>query len=317
MGSIMTMVGESAVMVAGAIDNALPTILQYYVLCKEKVELGLMYVDKYSTPEINTGVLGFFLCFYGGQFPALIAATTAVHQSGQWPNLLNGLSLLLEQTKEAFKVLEDDAIVKKLDADNDGKVSLAEIAQGFKDNSRGLIVEAAPLVMKKVDPDVVNEAVTSVWVIIMSVMVTLQSHFAQQVALGMRVGDIVGAGLREKAMPLLTPYIEGSMEKVNKVWVEYGIKVACKGVGVFIAMFMSKLIGGFHAALQGGQQVAILVEDANMKDVEMGVTYVLAAIGFLYQLRSGFTMNILFQLILMPAFIGEYALNFFVFGLGK
>lgn len=301
--------------VASGLDFCLPYVLQYYGIFYKYYIIAKTQWNEYSTPEINDIVFGLFLCFYGGQFPALLAAMIAVRQSGQWPKLQAGFKEIVDQLKKAIEILKDDEVVKMLDTDKDGKVDFSEIAKGFKENGKGLIAEVTPLVLKKVDPTILNESITSVWAITIQVSVTLQSAFARQIALGMRIGDIASGGLKH----FVVPAVSKNLNKEHKVWADWGFALAAKAVGVVVAMFLSKLVGGFHSALQGGEYVAKgivkfgkahgVIQEGNTADINMGLMYFFGLSGFWWQLKNGFGMNVLFKLILAPFLLAEWTVS--------
>jgi len=310
---------ESLQKVAKVIDNALPQILHVFGELKVYVILFRTKWSEVSNEDINQMVMGFFLCFYGGSFPALIATVTAIQQSGQWPTLKKGLMKVYSQLKEAGQVLQEDEIVKALDINKDGHVSLEEIAVGLKKSGRGLIMSVAPFVMKRVDPSVMNEAITSVWAISCSVLISLKSMFARQVAMGMQVGELVSGNVKYRISPLIASHVD----EEYKVWADYSVQVGCKLIGVFVAMFLSRLIGGFTCAIQGGEIVGKriismacekgVVKSEEKNNFETIATYLVGGMGFFYQLLSGFSMNIFLQLVLAPAILLEMVIGFFVY----
>lgn len=316
---VLAMGMESLVMIAKLVDKMLPNILYGY-------SQGSQYYVKYKTQwvskvpeEVNYIILGLFLCLYGGNYPALIATITAIQQSGQWSVLKKGLFEIYHQVKEASKVIQDDQMVKALDKNNDGHVSLEEIAAALQEQGKGLLLTAMPLVMTKVDPNVMNDAITSVWAIWCSVMITLQSVFARQISMGMRVGEIISVTAKHH----ISPIVASKFDKNFKVWADYSVLIGCKLVGVMVAMFLAKLIGGFMSAMQGGEIIAkaaiitakdykVVVSD-DTADLKSILTYAFGGLGFYYQLTSGFSMNFILRIIFAPASIAEIALGFFVY----
>lgn len=316
---ILAMGLESLVKVAKLVDTMLPTILHFYSIASE-------YYVKYKAqwisvvpPEVNTVILGLCLCLYGGNFPALIATITAIHQSGQGFKLKEAMIAIYEQVKKASAVIEEDEVIKQLDKNDDGIVNLEEIAAALQEQGKGLLVTVMPLVMNKVDPHVINDAIASVWAIWCSVMITLQSVFAQQISMGMQVGDIISVTAKRH----ISPIVAKNLEKNYKVWADYGVTVGCKLCGVLVAMFLAKLIGGLMSAMQGGEiiakvviskakhyQIVITDETDNLQSI---VTYIFGGLGFYYQLTSGFSINIFLQILFMPASIAEMVLGFFVY----
>merc|ERR1719499_277588 len=98
----------------------LPTILHLY-------RIANTYYMKYKEQwisvvpsEVNTVILGLCLCLYGGNFPALIATVTAIHQTGQGNKLKKALIDIYKEVRKASKVIEEDEVIKALDKNNDG-----------------------------------------------------------------------------------------------------------------------------------------------------------------------------------------------------
>jgi len=310
---------ETLVFIAKLVDEHLPEILRAYQVISGYIAICIAKWNENFNSDMNHVIFGFFLCFYGGNFPALMTAATAIHQSGQWGSLKKGVMTAYDQFKEACGVLQEDEIVKALDTNKDGKVSLLEIAEGFKKDEKGLVVTAIPLIMKRVDPNVMNEAITSLWAIWCSVMITLRSMFAREVALGMQVGDVISHTFKA----YVGPAIAQSMDKESKVWADYSLLIGCKFVGVLVAMIFHKLLGAFTCAVLGGEIFAkgmmpmlrnyVKLSLDEVKNWQSIATYTIGGIGFLYQLKSGFSMSIIFQLLLAPIVIAEMVVGLFVY----
>jgi len=314
------------VLVAAArvVDDMLPTIFQLYARATALYRKFMKMWVKNVPPEMNYVLLGLFLCLYGGSFPAVIATATAIQQSGQWGNLVKGIKAIIDQVKEAATVLQEDAMVKALDKDHDGKVSLEEIAMAFQEQGKGLMMTAMPMILTRVDPKVMNNAIVSIWAIWCSVMVTLHSVFARQIALGMQFGEsIFGINRNRKTPPAPSEMMKKTDKKNHKVWTDYVTLICCKIAGVLFAMFLAKYIGGLMAALQGGEIIAKaavelltqyqIIVSQDTDDLQAVLTYIIGGIGFYSQIRSGFQINALLRLILAPARMAETILGLFVY----
>jgi len=316
---ILAMGMESLVKVAKLVDTMLPTILHLYSIANTYY---VKYKEQWSSvvpSEVNTVLLGLCLCLYGGNFPALIATVTAIHQTGQGYKLKKAVIDIYEQVMKASKIIEEDEVIKQLDKNDDGKVSLEEIAAALQEQGKGLLMTVMPMVMTRVDPHVINDAIASVWAIWCSVLITLQSVFAQQISMGMQVGEIISGTAKHH----ISPIVAKNLDKSYKVWADYGVTIGCKMCGVLVAMFLAKLIGGFMSAMQGGEiiakvaittakeyQVVITNETENLQSM---LTYIFGGLGFYYQLTSGFSINVFLQLLFLPASIAEMVLGFFVY----
>jgi len=313
------------VLVAAArvVDAMLPTLFQLYARATQHYRRFINYWVTNIPTEINYVLLGLFLCLYGGSFPAVIATATAIQQSGQWGNLKLAIFAIIDQVKEAATILQEDKMVQALDKDHDGKVSLEEIAIAFQEQGKGLMMTAMPMILTKVDPVEMNKAIVSIWRVWCSVMITLQSVFARQIALGMQFGQSIFGTAKGRVTPVITKKNDTMDKKNYKVWSEYAVLIGCKIVGVLFAMFLAKYIGGLMSALQGGEIIAkagvayakqcgiIISQDTD--DLQSLLTYLVGGLGFYYQFKSGFQMNAVFQFILTPASVAETILGFFVY----
>jgi len=310
---------EVLVLLANQLDRHLPQILRINNFIYEYFNICKTFWNRNFNANMNCVILGFFMCFYGGSFPALFTTATAILQSGQWNTLKKGVITAYNQFKKACGVIQEDEIIKALDKNEDGKVSLEEIVVGLNKGGKGLLVTVIPLVMERVDPNVMNEAIISIGAIWCTVMITLKSIFARQVTMGMQVGDVVFGSVKNH----IAPAVIESVGKEYKVWAEYGVLIGCKFGGVLLAMFLARLVGGFTCAMQGGGIIAkgmmpitchyFSLSQHDMKTWKSVTTYTIGGIGFLYQLASGFSMNIIFKLLFAPAVIAEMVIGFLMY----
>jgi len=317
--AVKNTVMETLVFIAKLVDWHLPHIIRAYEVLSEYLAIGIAKWKENFNSDMNHVMLGFFLCFYGGSFPALLTTVTAIYQSGQWGSLKKGVITAYNEFKEACGVLKEDEIVKALDKNKDGQVSFLEIVMGFKKGGKGLVVTVMPLIIQKVDPNVMNEAITSIWTIWCLIMITLRSMFAREIAMGMQVGDVISNTMKVYVAPAIAQKVDNKW----KIWVNYSLLIGCKFVGVLVAMILQKLLGAFACAMLGGEifakgmmpmmsnYVKLSLDEA--KNWQSITTYMIGGIGFLYQLKSGFTMNIIFQLLLAPAVILEMVIALFVY----
>jgi len=307
---------------ARVVDGMLPTLFQLYTRAIKYYWKFIKFWNTNVPTEMDYVLLGLFLCLYGGSFPAVIATATAIQQSGQWGNLKQGIIDIYDQVKEAATILQEDTIVQALDKDHDGKVSLEEIAIAFQEQGRGLMMTAMPMILTRVDPGVMNNAIVSIWAIWCSVMITLQSVFARQIALGMQFGESICGTAKGRITPVVAK--KNMDDKKNyKVWSDYAVLIGCKIAGVLFAMFLAKYIGGLMSALQGGEIIAkaavtygkqySIVISKDTDDLQSILTYLIGVMGFYYQCTSGFQINPVFRFILTPATVAETILGFFVY----
>ncbi len=138
----------------------------------------------------------------------------------------------------------------------------------------------------------------------MSGIATLRSTFAKDIALGILIGEMVSKQIGKYARPIIQKRFDDDMKK----WADFLIDSLCRFFGISLALIL---------AVKGGQMIAKYVFKflsnkqlyaANMDNVNiegstafMVLQYVLAAIGFWWQLSSGFALNsLIMRLILTP-----------------
>ena len=125
----------------------------------------------------------------------------------------------------------------------------------------------------------------------------MRSQMAQSIAIGHRIGGMVAEFVRYKfATDLYEKFSE------HKKWVDSVIMVACSIVSIIVATILQRMISALNSATEGARGLSkILIDESHSRGLiakpvnidsneGMLVVWALTAIGFLWQLSSGFSL---------------------------
>merc|ERR1719499_1507791 len=205
------------------------------------------YLEQYYSADLAELALGFVLLFFGGNFALTIACYTAIQLSG-WDTLQNSLGGLWKTYQDSRAAINKE-LSEKLDADGDGVVSASEIARALKKQENVNLLTLT--LLKAVDPNRLMDCVKGVWMVLVSVMVTLRSQFAQQITIGANVGKVM--------QDLLETYAEDGLKQLLKSyhpsygkWSNFIIVCVTRLVCISISLMLTKFVSAYHSALKGG-----------------------------------------------------------------
>merc|ERR1740121_1709183 len=256
-----------------------------------------------SLPEkLIYASLGFAICFFGGVFPATIAAVEA------W-NICGGkeaVECIRMLYKEAEKVQKANAEDEKKDEDNNGVPDAKEAS------AKDAIVRKVSVAAAALDPDTVSKGMVGIYTGWIGVLAILKIKFAKTVTLGERIGEQVyrvvcksEAGIQE-----LVP------DDYRK-WVPVGLRWACKATAMCIAWWIQRAISAVHSAIRGGhlfgkylvaylheQKIINFTPEQAYLDEVIG--WGLAAVGLLFQFSMGFSVPFPLNLFTWPLTLVEY-----------
>lgn len=250
-----------------------------------------------SLPEkvIYAG-LGFAVCFFGGIFPATIAAVEAWNLCGG-QDAINCVKLLY---KEALKVQEAHEEDEKKDDDGNG---IPDVKEG---TAKQQVVRKISIAAQAVDPELVSRSMVGIYTGWIGVIAILKIKFAKTVTLGERIGEQVYR-VACRAEPALLEVVQEEHRK----WVPLGVRWACKMSAMIVAWWIQRVISAFHSAIRGGHLFGkYLVEYLHEKEmikfnhedtyVDEAVGWALAAAGLLFQFSMGFHLTFPLNLLLWP-----------------
>ncbi|CAE7671436.1 unnamed protein product [Symbiodinium sp. CCMP2456] len=276
------------------------TALPYVVKAIREIQnlIGMM-------PEkMLWAILSFLVCFFGGIFPATIAAAEAWAACGgieAWDQakvLLSELMKVAEASKEEEK------------EEKDGK----EVQPPHQIIQKKLAVALAVM-----EPDKVSGSISSIYIGWIGVIGVLRLQFARTITLG----EVIGAKVY-KPVSKAEPLIESMVAEEYQKWVPTITRWMCKFVAISLAWWIQRVISAVHSAIRGGtifaEYLVDFLHEKGYLQVEHKETYIdeaigwsIAVLGFLTQLALGFQLPFLLNLILLPVQILE---GFIVWSVG-
>ena len=230
---------------------------------------------------------GAIVCFFGGMFPTLIAASEAFTQSG-WEMTRAAVADLYA---EAEHVLEANAEDDKVDADGDGVADVDQIS------GRELLARKTRLVLTTVDPDKIDHAVTGLSASWIAVSAVLKLEFARTIALAVSIGEHLRPLAAKAMVPVLSHVLPPQRFRSTTL----------QGGGRVDRVYVQRLghLGdprraAARAALAHANSRGLLrlKHDETMPD-EYG--WALAAGGFYFQFKCNFALPAPFNLLLWPS----------------
>eukprot|EP00287_Rhodomonas_sp_CCMP768_P020007 CAMPEP_0202812864 /NCGR_PEP_ID=MMETSP1389-20130828/4417_1 /ASSEMBLY_ACC=CAM_ASM_000865 /TAXON_ID=302021 /ORGANISM="Rhodomonas sp., Strain CCMP768" /LENGTH=288 /DNA_ID=CAMNT_0049484349 /DNA_START=30 /DNA_END=896 /DNA_ORIENTATION=+ len=285
-------------MAADRIDDAIPLISAGW----GKILIVWDKLQPYKPKIWGPTLFGLILVFFGGRFLTTIAAVEAVRLLG-FDNLKTHTLVLWDN----FKKAKDAA---KKDEGPDGDES--------KDKKGHRI---ALVVLKAVDPQEISLSIAGVYEIMLAVIATLRFKFAAAVTLGCSMGEMFQTGARAYAQP----HLEASIPREHHKWIEPGIVYGCKGTGIALALVLQRVMSAMHCSMRGSYIVvlsaqAALVELKYLDKVKftednpyfMLIVSLIAMVGFVNQVASGFGLPFPLSFFFLPVYIVEWLLTFMV-----
>jgi len=285
-------VKQAAPFVATAIVGfqiALPYVIQFITLVQG-------FVAKLPENVIFASV-GFLICFFGGVFPATIAAFEAWSLCGG-NEAIACCKAIFKELKAGQEASEQD---DKKDDDNDGKADVDQLS------GKALLARKADVALKTLDPNTVSTAVSSIYTGWIGVMAALRIQFARTVTLANVVGE---------KMYLVTKMAEPSIEAVvpeeYHKWVPTLLQWTCKAIAISIAWWVQRVISAIHSAIRGGLMFSkYLCEVLKEKGVDIPyeeyiIGWAVAGCGLCFQIACGFGVPFPLNLILWPLNVVEW-----------
>ena len=137
-------------------------------------------------------------------------------------------------------------------------------------------------------------------------------QFAKTIALGAAIGDFLFRSVERPATQALVHILPPEYHK----WIPTAIGYACKSVAISVAWKVQAILSAFHSAIRGGlmasrgaiawlnrRGITRINTDDSLVDEVLGWT--LAAAGFYFQFKLGFTPPWLMSLLLWPLDVAE------------
>lgn len=276
------------------IETATPFVIKFVSIVEEQLE---------KIPEkIFYSIVGLVICFFGGIFPATIAAFEAWRLCGG----AEAVGHLKVMYKQMVKVKTESAKDDKVDEDNDGIADVDQI------NAAKLLARKTMLAARTIDPVAMNQAITGLWVGWLGVLAVLKIQFAKTMTLGEIIGEKI-YGVVSRAEPHLLDLCDDNYDK----WIPCLLRWACKAVAMTIAWWIQRIISSFHSAIRGGfmcsKYLVEFLKDRNIINLEEKcggyaddvVSWGVAFAGLLFQFTFRFGVPFPLNLVTWPLNIVE------------
>lgn len=157
---------------------------------------------------------GSVFCFFGGTFPTLFAAVQAAEHGGR----ATAMQALADLSDEALIVINESK--KDDDAKSDQSVTAS---QYFANKTK--------LVLKKMNPEKVDKAISSLYSVWLTVAAVLAIKFARTIAMALSIADFFKKPVDRFVAPTLKLAIPADYEK----WVPVVLSWMVKAIAMSIA----------------------------------------------------------------------------------
>jgi hypothetical protein len=147
-----------------------------------------------------------------------------------------------------------------------------------------------------------------------AVVATLKLEFCKVLTLGSAISDAVLPPVLAVLVPLVTSLSPIGPEYHK--WVPVVIKYSFKAMIISVVFFLQRIVSGLHSSIRGGLMISRNLLDylramkiLDIKEegtyIDEVVGYLLAALGFYFQLSSLFRLPFPVNVLLFPASIAE------------
>ena len=282
------------------IDPVLDWILYGFIFVFPYIHIAVNYmIDLYGRmPNHSVKMIyGLLVCFMGAHFCCLVAVIEAFKLSGAGKKMKGFFLDIWNSFKKASEASKAD---DRVDADGDGVADVEQISDGE------LFIRKVKLVLREVDPLLVNKALTGLYQGVISAVCVVQFEFAKTITLGNSIGEF----LYVTVDGLTRPFFEYILADYAK-WVSLVINYVCKVIGSSIAWLAQFYASLFHCAIAGALTfsralIAFTNEhgwtniDTNESWIDEITGWILAAVSVVLQMACGTHLIFPFNIILIP-----------------
>lgn len=253
-------------------------------------------------------VWGAVFCFFGGTFPTLFAALQAAEHGGR----KTVMAALSDLTDEAMVIINETKKDDDVDANKDGKSDVKDLSPSQ------FIAHKTKLVLKKMNPEKVDKAISSIYTVWLSVAAVLSIKFARTISMALSIADF----LKKPVDRFITPTLNMAIPDEYERWVPVVISWIIKSIAMSIAWYIQSVMSAFTSALAGGLMMAQAVyqfcvhremklfgwipDNHTESNVDEILSYIFAALGFYFQFRNKFALPFPLNLVLWPFEFAEY-----------
>lgn len=281
----------------------------------------------YSTAPIKLihAIFGACLAFFGGSFPASLAAVEAFRNMGLF-KLREEADAIVAVWREAGAA---NAADNALDADADGVPDVQQMAPSELLAHKVSMVFAA--VKQPVRAQRAVGTLLSAW---LAVLATIKFEFAASIAIGVGLANYVARPF----VVLLAPQIAQALGSHHHQWIPVVIETVLHAIGITIALTLQTVVTAMYAAVAGGLlcsrslfELALIAVASEANDAcrpgglfarvaggintlddtlfDEAVGFAIAFAGFLFQLLNGFELPFPENLLLLPLLVIEWLIQ--------
>lgn len=251
---------------------------------------------------------GSVFCFFGGTFPTLFAAIQAAEYGGRkqvWASLM----VLAD---EATIIIQESKKDDETDADKDGKKDVDAMT------GSAFLKHKTALVLRKMDPSKVDESISIIYRVWLSVAAVLAIQFARTISMALAIAEF----LKKPADRFIAPTLQLAIPDDYAKWVPIVLGWIAKSIAMALAWYIQSVVSAVASALKGGLMMSrafyqfclyrgiklfgLIPDDHTDSVVDEVFSYLFAGLGFYFQFRAGFALPVPFNLILWPFEIAEY-----------
>mmetsp|Transcript_11298 Transcript_11298/g.16599 ORF Transcript_11298/g.16599 Transcript_11298/m.16599 type:complete len:328 (+) Transcript_11298:125-1108(+) len=254
---------------------------------------------------------GFVFCFFGGLYPVTFAAIQAAEHGGR-KKVTEALSVLSE---EALVIIEQSKKDDEKDDDGDGVADVKQI------DNKTYVMRKVNLVMTKIDPKKVDEAVATLYRVWLSVVAVLMVQFARTISMALSMSKFI----MKPVDRFIAPTISLATPEEYKRWVPIVLGWIVKSFAMSIAWYIQTVISAVTSAMSGSSLIAdaflhfcvarnwtlkgLITEKRDDTYVDEVVMYLFAALGIYFQFSMNFDLPFPFNILMAPVEIVEYYLK--------
>jgi len=251
-------------------------------------------------------IAGTILCFFGGFYPTFFAALQAAEHGGL-DTVGRALSALSE---EVIIIVNENEKDDKVDANKNGKADVVELDGGE------LLRRKVKLVLTKMNPEKVNDALATIYKVWISVLAVLTIQFARTIALALTLSDFS----KKFADRALLPIVERATPKEYRRWCPVLLDWLCKSIGISIAWKIQTVLSAFASAMAGGLIMSRAMlhvffkgrKDHEETNVDELASCAFAAIGFYFQYSRSFAVPFPLNFFLLPVELADHCIRWVV-----
>lgn len=192
------------------------------------------------------------------------------------------------------------------DNDGDGVKDVKQVAP------KELMARKFRLVLRKMNPEKVDNALGELYRVWLSVSAVLAIQFARTISLALTIADSLDKPMNKHVAPVVKLAVPPEYQR----WIPIVIGWVVKSVAMSFAFYVQSIVSATASALSGGLMMSqaiyhfcvardftlmgLLKENHADTYIDEVFAYVFAALGFYTQLRSGFDIKFPLNLVLFP-----------------